>query len=458
MKTLKSKISTPIITMIVIIPIVIMVLFNVGIRFYVNRQTADELTNVVKNIRSWSSTVISQDEPFEGNIPRLTLIRNALQISRFSMNTEIVIVNDRGKVIFPKDYTDTFLSESLISRALLNADVENEVIRFRSAGKPYMFIFEEVSSSPSDYRILFLASAASADGLIRVLNIMLIIILLVSTVIAIGIVLSISNKISKPIHEAVQALDLVAEGKWVSVDVVSDTVEIDALVSGMNRMSGQLEKSEQMQRSFFQNASHELRTPLMSIQGFAEGLRQGIFVDPVDIGRRIADESIRLRDLVDQLLTLSRIQSGDFSVNFQKIDVNRSVRDILLKFEGSAAVAGKKCTFRLADHGVFVDTDEALLSMALSNLLSNALRYATSEVSVMVKELADQVVIQVKDDGKGIDAADLPHIFERFYKGKHGHFGLGLAIVRSCVDRLKGEISVKNDFGAVFEIRLSSKK
>jgi uncharacterized protein involved in cysteine biosynthesis len=92
MKSLKSRISTPVITMIVIIPIIIMILFNLGARLYVNNQTALELSNVVKNIRNWSSTVLNEDEPFDGNIPRLTLIRNALQISRFSMNTEIVIV------------------------------------------------------------------------------------------------------------------------------------------------------------------------------------------------------------------------------------------------------------------------------------------------------------------------------------------------------------------------------
>ena len=186
MKSLKSKISTPVITMIVIIPIIIMILFNLGARLYVNNQTALELSNVVKNIRNWSSTVLNEDEPFDGNIPRLTLIRNALQISRFSMNTEIVIVNDRDKVIFPRDYSDTFLSETLISRALRNVDKENEVTRFRSDGRSYMFIYEEVASSSSNYRVLFLASAASADGLIRMMNFILIVILLVSTLIAIA--------------------------------------------------------------------------------------------------------------------------------------------------------------------------------------------------------------------------------------------------------------------------------
>lgn len=458
MKSLKSRISTPVITMIVIIPMVIMVLFNVGARLYVNRQTALELSNVVNNIRSWSSEVLNEDEPFDGNIPRLTLIRNALQISRFSMNTEIVIVNDRDRVIFPRDYSDTFLSEALISRALENVDEENEVTRFRSGGRSYMFIYEEVSSSPSNYRVLFLASAASADGLIRMMNFILIVILLVSTLIAIAVVLSVSKKISQPINDAVKAIDQVALGKWVSVDVYSDTVEIDALISGMNRMSGQLDKSEQMQRSFLQNASHELRTPLMSIQGFAEGLRQGIFVDPMDIGRRIGDESVRLRDLVDQLLTLSRIQSGDFSADMRMLNVNGCIHDVLLKFEGLAAVANKQLIFDQALSDVTVLADENLLSMALSNLLSNALRYAKSTISIQVKAVQNTVLVQVRDDGRGIDAADLPHVFERFYKGKHGHFGLGLAIVRSCMDLMKGEVVAYNDSGAVFEIRLNTKK
>lgn len=458
MKSLKSKISTPVITMIVIIPIIIMILFNLGARLYVNNQTALELSNVVKNIRNWSSTVLNEDEPFDGNVPRLTLIRNALQISRFSMNTEIVIVNDRDKVIFPRDYSDTFLSEMLISRALRNVDKENEVTRFRSGGRSYMFIYEEVASSSSNYRVLFLASAASADGLIRMMNFILIVILLVSTVIAIAVVLSVSKKISQPINDAVVALDQVALGKWVTVDVLCDTKEIDALISGMNRMSKQLDQSEQMQKSFLQNASHELRTPLMSIQGFAEGLRQGIFVDPVDIGRRIGDESVRLRDLVDQLLTLSRIQSGEFKADIRLLNISNCISDVLLKFEGLAAVANKQLIFDQALSDVMVLADESLLSMALSNLLSNALRYAKSTVSIKAAVHGTKISIIVKDDGQGIDAVDLPHIFERFYKGKHGHFGLGLAIVRSCVDLMHGEVVAYNDSGAVFEIRLNTKK
>jgi signal transduction histidine kinase len=346
----------------------------------------------------------------------------------------------------------------LISRALENVDEENEVTRFRSGGRSYMFIYEEVSSSPSNYRVLFLASAASADGLIRMMNFILIVILLVSTLIAIAVVLSVSKKISQPINDAVKAIDQVALGKWVSVDVYSDTVEIDALILGMNRMSKQLDQSEQMQRSFLQNASHELRTPLMSIQGFAEGLRQGIFVDSVDIGGRIADESVRLRDLVDQLLTLSRIQSGDFSADMRMLNVNGCIHDVLLKFEGLAAVANKQLIFDQALSDVMVLADENLLSMALSNLLSNALRYAKSTVSIQVKAVQNTVLVQVRDDGRGIDAADLPHVFERFYKGKHGHFGLGLAIVRSCMDLMKGEVVAYNDSGAVFEIRLNTKK
>jgi two-component system, OmpR family, sensor histidine kinase CssS len=72
--------------------------------------------------------------------------------------------------------------------------------------------------------------------------------------------------------------------------------------------------------------------------------------------------------------------------------------------------------------------------------------------------MAIKISIIVKDDGQGIDAVDLPHIFERFYKGKQGHFGLGLAIVRSCVDLMHGEVVAYNDSGAVFEIRLNTKK
>ena len=128
MKTLSRKMSGPIIALFIIVPILIMLVFNLSARYYVNRATANELKNVVENIKDLTDTLLKKDliESEDGisdeNLKRLILIRSALQVSKYSMNTEMVIINEKGKIIFPQSYEDTFLSDTLINKAKLRAN------------------------------------------------------------------------------------------------------------------------------------------------------------------------------------------------------------------------------------------------------------------------------------------------------------------------------------------------
>jgi len=460
MKTLNRKISGPIIALFVVVPMLIMIIFNVSARYYVNKATATELTNVVENIKNLSETILEKEliESAEGisdeNLKRLVLIRAALQVSKYSMNTEMVILNSTGKVIFPQSFEDSFLSDTLINKALIKANTENKLIRFLSGNKSYMFMYDDVSGRIRDYKVFFIASAASSDALIRFMNLILFIVLISSTIAAIVITLSLSKKISAPLVNAAAITHKVAQGDYVSLQDSSDCVEIHALIQGMNAMSQKLKATEEAQRDFLQNASHELRTPLMSIQGYAEGLSKGIFAQTQEIANLITLESQRLNALVEELLTLSRIQSGNYAPVNNRLNLCNAMKDIIQRANGFALMQEKKIDLVIENDPLMVLIDEDLLTKAVTNVLTNAIKYAKTNVTITLTSNQDQALILIQDDGEGIALNDLPHVFKRFYKGKKGNFGLGLAIAKSSIELMNGTISVENRQGARFMLSL----
>ena len=465
MKPLHKKLSTPILWIIVIVPILIMILFNLTARFYVNQSTAKELMNVVANIKELSIKYLDEEliEQNGGqlsldNINRLKVIRSALQVSKFSMNTEIVVVNSNGRVIFPQSYSNTFLNDAIIRRALTKTVEEDKILRFFSGGKGYMFVYEEVEGLAVDYKVLFIASAASTDALIRMMNLILVLTLLVSTGIAVAVVLSVSKKISTPIVKASKATKRLGEGEYIQLDEESDCLEVHELIVGMNQMSKKLKQGEESQKDFLQNASHELRTPLMSIQGYAEGISNGIFKDTKKTAEIIAEESKRLTVLVDELLTLSRIEAGNYVGQIDTLNVCDEIKDYVQRAAGYATMQKKAIHLEVPDEPLLISADENLLFRAVYNVLTNAIKYASSNVDVTVMQDQKTVVLRIEDDGPGISEKDLPHIFKRFYKGKNGNFGLGLAIAKTSVEYMGGTINARNSKGALFEIRFPHKE
>jgi len=460
MRTLNSKISRPIIALFIIVPILIMLIFNVSARYFVNRATSSELTNVVQNIKSLSETILDKELIESGsiitseNIKRLSLIQAALRVSKYSMNTELVILNEAGKVIFPQSYEDSFLSDALIRRASLKSNNEDQLTRFISGGKTYMFISQTVDGAVRDYRVFFIASAASSDALIRFMNLILVLVLIVSTIIAVWITLSLSKKISAPLVNAAKTTHKVAQGEYVVLDDNSDCIEVNALITGLNTMSKKLKATEEAQRSFLQNASHELRTPLMSIQGYAEGLSQGIFSETKDIADLIGKESHRLNRLVDELLTLSRIESGNYTSDLQVLNLCDGIKDYIQRANGYALMEKKQIELIIDEDPLLIKVDDDLLFRAVYNVLTNAIKYATTQVTVRLSGTQSEVSISIKDDGQGLSQKDLPHLFDRFYKGPKGNFGLGLAIAKTSIEMLNGKISAENQEGALFIITL----
>ena len=219
------------------------------------------------------------------------------------------------------------------------------------------------------------------------------------------------------------------------------------------RFGRDIEKEAERQQTFFQNASHELKTPLMAIQGYAEGIQAGV-MDTGGAADVILEESDRMTELVEELLDISKIDMGRQRLTLSETDIRELLYDGIRAVEPIAA-GGIAIVPDFPEKPVMVSCDDTQLRRAVTNILSNGVRYARSKLRLTCRADKRHVTIRIQDDGDGIAEEDIPHIFDRFYMGRSGKSGIGLALTKEIIHLHKGTIRAYNgDGGAVFEITL----
>lgn len=223
------------------------------------------------------------------------------------------------------------------------------------------------------------------------------------------------------------------------------------------KLGGYVERAHESQKWFFQNVSHELKTPMMAVQGCAEGIHTGV-LDPVGASGIILEETEQMSELVEELLALSRLESGQANAEFHLTDVRELLYDCLRSTEQLAEQKNLRISLRFDETPVLVNCDEVQLRRAFTNIITNALRYAKDEIQIECKADRGKAVVRIRDDGEGIEPKLLPHIFDRFFSTRNGGAGIGLSLAKEIVTLHKGTISASNDGGAVFEISLPLRK
>jgi len=255
------------------------------------------------------------------------------------------------------------------------------------------------------------------------------------------------------LDELVDASNKVAEGDYTVRVEAKGTRGVRSLIVGFNSMVQRLQQNDQQRRSMLADVSHELRTPITVIQGNVEGILDGMY--PADEARlnSILEETQILSRLVDDLRTMALAESGSLLLRREPVDLVPLIQDVVSSFEAQAKEKGIQLGRQLAEIES-VNVDPLRVREILTNLLSNAVRYtpAGGEVKVGLLENTTggekSVTIFVQDSGPGIDSADLPHIFDRFYKSSDsGGMGLGLSIAKYLVEAHGGKIWAESEAG-----------
>lgn len=264
------------------------------------------------------------------------------------------------------------------------------------------------------------------------------------------LVSTVRRRFGSPLGDVVSAAERAGSGD-LSVRVrEAGPPFLRSIARAFNTMLGRLKTQDDQRRQLMADIAHELRTPLSVIQGRLEGIVDGVYPSNDEQIKQLLDDTRVLSRLVEDLRTLANAESGAFVLQREPTDLAVLIADVMSSFRAQAEAKHVTLTRTIADGVPIIELDPVRMREVLTNVIANALQH-TSEggsVSVTVSPIESGIRIQVIDTGEGIDAADLPKIFDRFSKGPQSRgSGLGLAIARRLVVAHGGTIEAASERG-----------
>lgn len=292
--------------------------------------------------------------------------------------------------------------------------------------------------------VIFYTDVSSVIGLRNSITVSAAILLVALALASLFVPIRTSREFKKATGALCDFAARIGNGDYGAKAEISRYVEISNISASMGKMSEKLRLSENRQKRFFQNVSHEMRTPLMSIKGYAEAILEDVFSKD-KAARIISAEASKLAELVDGLLYIARMDSGlEAPGALLPTDVKSLVANCLERLGPVAESSGIRICAELPERGVSVRTDGRKLESAIVNLLANAIRHAKTEIKASCAPAGGGAAIEIQDDGQGIEPDELPFIFDRFYRGARGSFGIGLSICKDVVESLGGSMRAEN--------------
>jgi signal transduction histidine kinase len=288
---------------------------------------------------------------------------------------------------------------------------------------------------------------------------------LVSAAIALLMARWLARGMTQPLRDMAQAAKRMETGDYSTRVHTRSRDEVGQLAEAFNTMSAELEGVERLRRDLVANVSHELKTPITAIRAHLENLLDGVEQPDPETLQVMLSQSERLGRLVDQLLDLSRLESGDVPLDREQVPLAPLVHQVLSEIDVARADRGVDVSSDVSEDLPPAWVDRERVHQVLFNLVDNAVRFTPSggAVTVSAHRHNGSVEIEVHDTGVGIPAEHLPKLFERFYRvdtsrsrGEEGGTGIGLAIARSVVEAHGGRIHADSEpgLGSTFTFEL----
>ncbi|MGW0517089.1 sensor histidine kinase [Crossiella sp. NPDC003009] len=265
----------------------------------------------------------------------------------------------------------------------------------------------------------------------------------------------VSRRVLRPVGALMTASTRLGAGDLAERVPVRGNDEIADLAGAFNRMADSLQRSEERQRRMIADIAHELRTPLANIRGYLEALKDGVLPPDPDLFDSLHEEALLQQRLIEDIQLLALADAGSLSYQHEPVDLGEVVAATRTGFHAVAAAAGVDLVSTVDDVAPVVTGDPNRLRQVLGNLVSNAIRAtpAGGVVELAARAEGGMAVLTVTDTGRGIRAADLPHVFDRFWRADDararatGGSGLGLSIAREIVTAHGGTIAAESPAG-----------
>lgn len=260
------------------------------------------------------------------------------------------------------------------------------------------------------------------------------------------------RRVLKPLSQMTAITREVAAGNYAArVDVVTRD-EVGDLGIAFNRMADSLEQVERLRKTMVADVAHELRSPLTNLRGYLEALNDGVLPPSQETFRMLQEEILRLVHLVEDLQQLARADAARAYLNRQKFSLFEALRQILELYRSNFEAKGISVTTEFAENAEQINADRDKLLQAIRNLIENAWKYTPEggQVTVAAERVPDGIKVIFSNTGAPISPADLPYIFERFFKADRsrsregGGAGIGLSIVKELVQAHGGRVGAES--------------
>ena len=405
-----------------------------------------------------------------------------LQKIRDKYNINVLVLDSDSKMVKTTMIDQEFAIKHLLNNIFYGVnkedilvDCKNYMIQIVTDGRTQTEYIEMWGMLDNGYFFILRSALESIQESVSISNRFMAYVGCIAIVVSILLVIGLANRITKPIMELAGISERMKHLDFNAKYTGNDRTEIAILGHNINEMSEALESTiselktannqllkdiekkdqiDEMRREFLSNVSHELKTPIALIQGYAEGLREGINDDAesrefyCDV---IIDEAAKMNIMVRKLLTLNQLESGSEVVSMERFDITALIRnyisssDILLK--------ERDISVRMEDYeAIYVWGDEFKVEEVFMNYFTNAIHYAQGEniIDVKLRSTDQQVRISVFNTGAPIPQDSIGHIWEKFYKvdkartREYGGSGIGLSIVKAIVESMNQKYGVVN--------------
>jgi signal transduction histidine kinase len=444
---IKMKIGKKLLLTYCILLITVFIVTGITFRVLLQRYLISEAKTVLRTEAQAIASSLEKIPIYDGKTRPNLLAKREMRVLGQFIDSKVIVLNNDKKVIYnnfegadKKAFQTLVYNNKLKVRGYVSEQVS--ILSKNGEVKGQVFLFTKLDD---------LNKISSLMSRTQVIS------LIVGGAIAVILGMIFQSGLTKPIRKLKLYMSNFSFKDNQQELKINTGDEIEELAECFTSMVEKLKLYDVQQKRFLQNSSHELKTPLMSIQGYAEAIKDGVvegdeMQESLDV---IIDESKRLKKIVDEMIYLAKLDNVEETFHFETTNIQEIINQGVKSIKALADAKGinLKVEGDCSCKGYF---DEEKLTRAVINILSNGIRYAEKEITINWKAQDNHIEIIIMDDGKGFQKGEENKVFERFYKGEKGGTGIGLAITKAILSGHNGQIEAYNAIpkGAAFKIIL----
>lgn len=443
-----------------ILIMIILIFLNILLFGFVKKYYYDNAEQVLKNQIQVSTNFYSRYFSEESLI---NIVYDNIDAFWNGNNAQVEILDDKGKLLMDSlGVRDSKILNTPDIEKALKGQTSRWVGHVDYYSEKIMIVSAPIISNESIIGVLrLIVSLENVDSIIRTLMVFFLTISIIVLIIAIALIIIMSNNIVEPINSLTKVAEKMAAGNLTIRSKTESNDEIDKLANTLNFMADELEKREQLKNEFISSVSHELRTPLTAIKGWAITLNnEETDKETLKIGFDIIEnETDRLTNMVEELLDFSRLINDKLTLKKEEINIEVFINHIKNYMKPRAKREKLSFNVIMIENlgNAYVDKDR--LKQVLINILDNSFKFTDvgGKVSLIVYRLDDILKFIIDDTGCGISTSDLPRVKEKFFKGKTSNSknGIGLSICDEIIKLHKGSFSIESKLGEGTKVEIS---